>query len=64
MIWNPEIRIEDNLAAVWVEYNVWGGDTIDHCGTDHFQLFRSTEGWKMIAIADTQQRTGCTPQEK
>ncbi len=62
--WNPEIRVEDNLASVWVEYNLWVGDVIDHCGTDNFQLFRSTEGWKIIAIADTQQKTGCTPHEE
>lgn len=58
--WNPEIRVEDNLASAWVEYNLWVGDTIDHCGTDNFQLFRSSDGWKIVAIADTQQRTGCT----
>ena len=58
--WNPEIRVEDNLASAWVEYNLWVGDTIDHCGTDNFQLFRSTDGWKIISVADTQQRTGCT----
>ncbi len=59
--WNPEIRVHDNLASVWVEYNLWVGDVIDHCGMDNFQLFRSAEGWKIIAIADTQQKTGCAP---
>ena len=63
-IWNPEIRVVDNLAAVWVNYNVWVGDRIDHCGVDHFQLARTTDGWKMIAIADTQQRTGCVAHEE
>ncbi len=59
--WAPEIRIEENLATVWLEYNLWTGDEIDHCGNDHFQLFRSTDGWKIIAIADTQLREGCEP---
>ena len=58
---NPQIRIVDNLAAVWVDYNVYVGDQIDHCGVDHFQLFRGTDGWKIIATADTQRRTGCVP---
>jgi len=57
--WAPEIRVEQNLAAVWLEYNLWVGDRIDHCGSDHIQLFRSNEGWKIIAIADTQLREGC-----
>ena len=60
---NPEIRIVDNLAAAWVDYNLWVGDQIDHCGVDHFQLFRSSDGWIIVATADTQQRTGCVPFE-
>lgn len=63
-IWSLDIRVVDNLAAVWVEYNVWVGDRIDHCGVDHFQLARTTGGWKMIAIADTQRQKGCTPHEE
>jgi len=59
--WSPEVRVEENLAAVWLEYNFWVGDEIDHCGNDHLQLFRSSEGWKIIAIADTQVRAGCEP---
>jgi len=62
--WNAEITVEDNLASVWVDYNLWVGDVIDHCGRDNFQLFRSTEGWKIIAIADTQQKSGCKPHEE
>ena len=60
---NPEIRIVDNLAAVWIDYNLWVGDQIDHCGVDHFQLFRSPTGWKIIATADTQKQSGCAPFE-
>lgn len=58
--WAPEIRIEDNLAAVWLEYAFYVGDRLDHCGEDHFQLARTTEGWKIIAIADTQRSSGCS----
>jgi hypothetical protein len=60
---NPEIRVVDNLAAVWVDFNLWVGDEIDHCGVDHFQLFRSPEGWRIVATADTNRRTGCVPFE-
>ncbi len=58
---NPEIRVVDNLAAAWVDYNVWVGDQIDHCGVDHFQLFRSSQGWKIVATADTRAQTECAP---
>ena len=59
--WNPRITIHDNLATVWLDYNLWVGDKIDHCGKDSFQLARYTSGWKIIAIADTQRKTGCKP---
>lgn len=60
-IWNPQVTVHDNLASIWVDYNLWVGDTIDHCGKDNFQLARTTEGWKIIAVADTQRPTGCQP---
>lgn len=61
--WNPEIYVNDNLASVWIDYNLWVDNRIDHCGKDNFQLFRSQEGWKIIAIADTQRKVGCKPHD-
>lgn len=61
-IWNRQVEVTDNLATVWVHYNLWVGDTIDHCGRDAFQLARFPDGWKIIAIADTQRREGCVDQ--
>ena len=58
---NPEVMIHDNLASIWVDYDFWVGDTLDHCGKDNFQLARDGEGWKFIALADTQRREGCVP---
>lgn len=60
--WNPRVRVHDNLATVWINYNFYLNDTLDHCGEDTFQFFRSLEGWKMIALADTQRRDGCDPE--
>ncbi len=60
--WDPSIRVHDNLATVWISYNFYVGDNLDHCGEDSFQLFRSADGWKIIAIADTQRREGCVPE--
>lgn len=57
--WNPDVFVHDNLATVWLDYNLWVGDRIDHCGKDAFQLARYADGWKIIAIADTQRREGC-----
>ena len=58
---DPEVRIHDNLATVWVSYTFYVNGELSHCGEDAFQLARGTEGWKIIAIADTQRREGCEP---
>ena len=58
---DPEVRIHDNLATVWVTYTFLVNGEISHCGEDAFQLARGAEGWKIIAIGDTQRQEGCGP---
>ncbi len=53
------MRVEDNLATVWLAYDFFVGDELDHCGEDTFQLARTSLGWKIIAIADTRRDEGC-----
>jgi hypothetical protein len=55
-----EIRVEDNVATVWNRYVFYVGERADHCGIDAFTLVRTTEGWKILQVADTQRREGCT----
>jgi CubicO group peptidase (beta-lactamase class C family) len=57
--WDPEVRIEDNLATVWVSYAFYRGERFSHCGEDTFQLAKGPLGWKIIAIADTRRTEGC-----
>jgi hypothetical protein len=58
-IWDVEVQLDDNLASVWNQYALYYQDALHHCGVDSFQLARTAEGWKIIAIADTQRRAGC-----
>ena len=58
-IYDVEVRQADNLATVWARYTFIGNDQLSHCGYDAFQLARSTQGWKIVALADTQRREGC-----
>lgn len=58
-IWDVEVRVEDNLATVWNKYALYFEGQLHHCGVDSFQLARTMQGWKIIAIADTQRRQGC-----
>lgn len=58
-IWDIEVQVDDNLASVWNQYALYYQDALHHCGVDTFQLARTADGWKIIAIADTQRRAGC-----
>ncbi len=58
-IYNPEVRIDGNLATVWVEYDLYVGSEFSHCGVDAFQLAQMGEEWKIFQIADTRRREGC-----
>lgn len=60
-IWDVEVRVDGRLAAVWAPYAFYLGETLSHCGVDAFQLFKDSEGWQIIEIADTRRREGCEP---
>ena len=59
-MFNPEVRIDGPLATVWTEYDFHLGTQFSHCGIDAFQLLKTSGGWKIVALADTARREGCT----
>jgi hypothetical protein len=38
-----EVQIDDNLAAVWTEYEFYVGKNFSHCGVNAFQLVKNAE---------------------
>jgi hypothetical protein len=56
----PEIRVDGNLAMVWAYYEFYAGDKFSHCGVDSFQLGRTDAGWKILLLADSRRRSGCS----
>lgn len=60
-IYEPEVRQDGNLGTVWARYALFVGGRFSHCGYDAFWLFRSEQGWRVVAIADTRRREGCPP---
>ena len=58
-----QIRVDGNFATAWMNYSFYtvnnGTDQLSHCGVNAFQLFRGTDGWKIIQITDTRRREGC-----
>jgi hypothetical protein len=59
-IWDPEVRIDGNIAQLWVKYDFHLGEKFSHCGIDAFQLAKTNAGWKITQLADTRRNTGCT----
>lgn len=60
-IYEPEVRIDDNLATVRAFYTFHAGDRFSHCGINVIQLARTAEGWRVIHLADTRRREPCEP---
>ena len=58
-IWDTEVRVDGNLAAVWTRYAFFLGGRFSHCGVDAFHLVRRADGWKIVDLADTRQREDC-----
>lgn len=57
----PVVQVSGNLATVWVEYWFFASDRFSHCGFDAFVLARSADTWRIVSVADTRQREGCSP---
>ncbi|MFK7846190.1 MAG: nuclear transport factor 2 family protein [Rhodothermales bacterium] len=58
-VWNVDIKIDGRLASAWMNFVFYLGDSFSHCGVNSFQFFKDDDGWKIISLADTSQRTGC-----
>ena len=56
-----QVRIDGNLATVWVDYWFFVGPRFSHCGVDAFQLARVSGAWKIFSVVDTRRTTGCAP---
>jgi hypothetical protein len=60
-IWTPTILESDSIAVVWAEYDFHLNGAFHHCGIDSFQMLKTGDGWKINAISDTRQTSGCRP---
>ena len=55
-IFEPQVLVEDGLAAVWVRYEFYADDKYSHCGIDAFLMAKTENGWKIASIADTRRK--------
>ena len=49
---DPEVRIDDNIAAVWTDYTLEAGDYAAD-GVDAFHLVKQDGVWKIISLIYT-----------
>ncbi len=61
-----EIKIDNQMAAVWVPYQFYLGGKFSHCGIDNFTLFNENwnkagqpSNWKIIYLVDTVRKENC-----
>jgi hypothetical protein len=59
-IWDPEVRIDGDVAQVWAYYTFHLNDKFSHCGVDAFMLLKVGSEWKITQLADSRRTTGCT----
>jgi hypothetical protein len=62
-IWEPEVRIDVDVAQVWAYYTFHRNKTFSHCGVDAFMLVKMGSEWKITQLADSRRTTGCTHNE-
>ena len=58
-MWDAEVRIDGDLAALWAPYDFHLGDKFSHCGVDALQLVRTDGRWRIVSIAYTVHREDC-----
>ena len=57
-IYDPLVRIDDNIAIVWARYDFVLNGKVDHCGTDIVNLVRVDGHWLISFMSDTS-RVSC-----
>jgi hypothetical protein len=59
--WAPEVKIDGNIAQAWMQYALYVGERLNHCGVDAFDFLKVGGDWKILTVMDTRRTTGCTP---
>lgn len=58
---NPVVHVDGNLASIWVDYWLFVGERLSHCGVDAILLAKHEGAWRIFSVVDTRRREGCSP---
>ena len=57
-----DVRVDGDLASVWVPYRFYTADAFSHCGTNAFTLVREPGGaWAILEATYTRRTDDCPP---
>ena len=57
-----DVRVDGDLASVWVPYRFYTGGAFSHCGTNAFTLVREPAGaWVILEATYTRRTADCPP---
>ena len=62
-IFDPDVKIDGDVAQVWAYYTFHRNATFSHCGVDAFMLVKVGNAWKITQLADSRRTQGCTHTE-
>ncbi len=60
-IFAPVVQIDGDLATVWTFYTLHVDGNFSHCGVDAVMMYRTSDGWKIVSLADTRRTDNCEP---
>lgn len=60
-IYDPLIRIDNDIAMVWARYEFFFNGKLHHCGTDVFNLVRCDGRWLIAGVADNSRANRLVP---
>jgi hypothetical protein len=55
-IYDPLVRIDDDIAIIWAPYEVLSGGKIHHCGTNIVNLIHRDGRWLISGLADNSRK--------
>jgi hypothetical protein len=57
--WDEVVQIDGELATVWAKYELVFNGQFSHCGIDAFDLWKSSDGWRIFQLTDTRRQENC-----
>jgi hypothetical protein len=58
-MWDPEVRVDGDLATLWAPYEFSIDGDFSHCGVNAIHLVRRDNAWRIVGVAFTRRTEDC-----